>query len=236
MSEKKRLKAFICVLTGFIILAMSAYINTYYKASEETAKAISNAEKSRENVLVFRPENDIECGLIFYPGGKVEYTAYAPLMEKCAEEGILCVLMKMPCNLAVFDVKAADGIQEIFPEIEEWYMAGHSLGGAMAASYAGKHQNEYDGLILLASYSTEDLSSAGLDVLSVYGTEDHVLNREKYQEYEEKLPDNYIEEIIEGGCHAYFGNYGEQEGDGTAWITREEQQKVTVDIIKKFTK
>ena len=81
---------------------------------------------------VFAPESPT-AGLIFYPGGKVENTAYAPLLHDLAEGGILCVLVKMPCNLAVLGMNAADGIPECFPEVTDWYIGGHSLGGAMAA-------------------------------------------------------------------------------------------------------
>lgn len=95
-------------------------------------------------------------------------------MEACAQRGILCVLVHMPGNLAVLDVNAAGGIQEEFPEIKNWYRAGHSLGGSMAASYIKSHANEYDRLILLAAYSTEDLSQSGLNILSIYGSEDGI--------------------------------------------------------------
>ena len=231
---KRRIKSLVCILIAVILLAGSAYLNTYYRATEETVNAVKRAEKIGNNILVFEPQDETECGLIFYPGGKVEYTAYAPFMEACAKEGILCVLIKMPYNLAVFDVNAADGIQELYPDVKEWYMAGHSLGGSMAASYVGEHLEEFEGIILLASYSTEDLSDTGIDVLSVFGTEDQVLNQEKYIEYEKNLPEGYTEEVIDGGCHAYFGNYGEQKGDGTANVSVEEQQKITLDAIKKF--
>ena len=82
-----------------------------------------------------------KCGFIFYPGGKVEYTAYAPLM---------CVLLKMPLNLAVLDVNAADSVFDMFPEISSWYIGGHSLGGSMAASYALENTDKLEGLVLLA--------------------------------------------------------------------------------------
>ena len=41
--------------------------------------------------------------LFFYPGGKVETSAYEPLMQACAAQDILCVLVSMPFHLAVFD-------------------------------------------------------------------------------------------------------------------------------------
>ena len=47
------------------------------------------------------------AGFIFYPGGKVGYTAYAPLILALAEQDILCVLLEMPFNLAVLDSLAA---------------------------------------------------------------------------------------------------------------------------------
>ena len=169
--------------------------------------------------------------MIFYQGGEVQYEAYAPLMRACAERGILCVLVKMPFNLAVFDIDAADGIQQQYPQIENWYIGGHSLGGSMAASYLGKHTGEYKGLVLLAAYSTENLSETGLHVISVYGTEDQVLNMDKYEQYRENLPPDLTEKVIDGGCHAYFGSYGVQDGDGIPTISREEQIQITADTI-----
>jgi alpha/beta superfamily hydrolase len=152
-------------------------------------------------------------------------------MEKLAENGILCVLVHMPGNLAVLDVNAAEGIQEMYPEIKTWYIGGHSLGGAMAASYAAKHSDDFSGLILLGAYSTVDLTDSGLAVLSVYGSRDGVLDKEKYEKYFFNLPDKAEEVVIEGGCHSYFGSYGMQEGDGTPTITREQQMEETVEAI-----
>ena len=192
--------------------------------------------KVTENVderIVFEPEN-ATVGFVFYPGGKVEYEAYAPLMEKLAEQGVLCVLLHMPANLAVLDVNAADGIQEEFPNITEWYIGGHSLGGSMAASYLGEHAEEYEGLILIASYSTADLKGTDLNVLSIYGENDQVLNVEKYRDNKDNLPEDYKEMIIEGGNHAYFGSYGEQDGDGKANISNAEQIEFAANEIEKM--
>ena len=162
---------------------------------------------------------------------KVENTAYAPLLHDLAEDGILCVLVKMPCNLAVLDRNAADSIPERFFEVTDWYIGGHSLGGAMAASYAAKHTDELDGLVLLAAYSTADLTDSGLRVYAAYGSEDGVLNREKYEADRTNLPQDTTETVIDGGCHAGFGSYGAQKGDGTPTISAEEQQRQTADAL-----
>ena len=45
------------------------------------------------------------------------------------------------------------------------------------------------------------------------------------------LPDDATELVIEGGNHAQFGNYGEQEGDSAATVSRQEQQEQTVSAI-----
>ena len=103
----------------------------------------------------------------------------------------------------------------------------------MAASYLADHIEDYDGLILLGSYSTADLSETDLTVLSVYGSEDKVMNRDKYHEYKSNLPGDFIEVVIEGGCHAYFGMYGAQEGDGEPAISNEQQIFLTAEQIFK---
>jgi len=142
--------------------AFAAYVSAYYHADETAVQVMAPNEAVSvyalaDDLTAFVPERPL-AGLIFYPGGKVEHTAYAPLLRACAEQGILCVLVRMPCNLAVLNINGADGIRERFPEIDRWYIGGHSLGGAMAASYAAEHVGELDGLVLLAAYSTEDLT------------------------------------------------------------------------------
>ena len=71
----------------------------------------------------------------------------------------------------------------------------------------------------------------GFKVLSLYGSEDRVLNREKLEAGREVMPVDYTEICIDGGNHAWFGNYGEQDGDGKASISREEQQEQTVEAV-----
>ena len=242
LSNKRKRKIFIITASialalAIIVGACAIYLGDYYRADNEAIGAFlpqgTTWKEEPDGTIVFEPEGATK-GFIFYPGGKVEYTAYIPLMQTCAEKGILCVLVEMPFNLAVLDVNAADGIQEEYPEIEEWYIGGHSLGGSMAASYLADHVEDYEGLILLSSYSTADLSDTNLAVLSIFGSEDRVMNREKYEESKSNLPSNFTEYIIDGGCHAYFGMYGAQDGDGEPTVTNEEQIRLTVEHIVKI--
>ncbi|MDE7416415.1 MAG: alpha/beta hydrolase [Lachnospiraceae bacterium] len=227
-----------CGILTTLFLICVVYVSDYYHADDIATEALVTDEAVKvaqvlEDMIVFSPEKPV-AGLIFYPGGKVEYTAYAPLLHDLAAQGMLCVLVKMPCNLAVLDIDAAEGIQEMFPEIESWYIGGHSLGGSMAASYVAGHAGEYEGLILLASYSTEDISQSGLEVLSVYGSRDGVLDMEKYSNNLVNLPESMEECEIEEGCHAQFGSYGMQEGDGIPGISGEEQREITVKCIMEW--
>jgi hypothetical protein len=230
--------ASVLLTLAVIVGAFAIYVGDYYRADIDAIEAYApmnevTIQTIKDGTMIFQPENPV-AGLIFYPGGKVEYTAYQPLMAACAEQGIFCVLVKMPCNLAVLDMNAADSIQEQYPDIENWYIGGHSLGGAMATSYLGKHLDQYQGLILLGSYSTSDLSGTDLKVLSIYGSEDKVLNREKYDKYKPNLPAEFTEIIIDGGCHAYFGMYGAQDGDGTPTVSNDAQIQTTADAIARL--
>lgn len=225
----------IAITLSVIIGACAIYLSDYYPADEAAIVVFAPEENVSVSTLengnvVFEPQN-ATTGIIFYPGGKVDHNAYRPLMAALARKGVLCVLVEMPFRLAVFDINAADGIREQFPQIENWYVGGHSLGGSMAASYLSDHTDEYEGLILLAAYSTSDLSDSDLNVISIYGSEDKVLNKEKYNENKANLPNGFTEIILEGGNHAQFGLYGHQDGDGTPTISNTEQITLTADHI-----
>ena len=231
----------LAVAAGLLVLLLcggALYVSDYYRADTAAFAAFPAAGTVEKLVMDNRTTayipDDPSAGLIFYPGGKVEALAYEPLMAACASRGILCVLVQMPCNLAVLDVNAADGIPEQFPQVSDWYIGGHSLGGSMAASYLADHTDAYRGLVLLGAYSTADLSGSGMEVLSVYGSEDRVMNREKYETYRTNLPADFTELLLEGGCHAYFGVYGPQDGDGIPAITNEMQISQTAEAIREL--
>lgn len=227
----RKLKIIAALLLALVIAA-ALYLNTGYRAEPEALALVSRPQvETRQGWLVFTPEEPPTAGFLFYPGGKVQEESYAPLLASLADSGVLCVLTPMPFDLAVLNMNAADGVQEAFPEVEHWYLGGHSLGGAMAASYCAKHQEAFDGLVLLAAYSTADLHASGLRVLQIYGSEDGVINRDSLEKYAGNLPLDARIAVLDGGCHAFFGAYGAQKGDGMPTITREEQLQLTRDAI-----
>ena len=227
----------ILVITLLLGAGTGIYLSDYYHADADAQAALTSSDgytvTVTQDMAVFSPALP-EAGFIFYPGGKVEYTAYAPLMAELAKHNILCIILKMPGNLAVLDSDAARGIVQQYPLVDRWYIGGHSLGGSMAASYLADCHEDFSGLILLASYSTSDFAESDLRVLSLVGTEDGVLNRKSYEKYWDNLPENTAEIYLEGGNHAFFGSYGPQEGDGKANLSPLEQTGLTANYILEF--
>ncbi|MFI3231041.1 MAG: alpha/beta fold hydrolase [bacterium] len=233
MNTKKNKMAFYTLMSVLVIfmsgfLGLNLYANDYYRA-EDSAISILQTNNSIEilgNLTILKGDSDI--GIIFYPGAKVEAIAYLPILEKLQAEGLTCVLVEMPYNMAIFNVNGADDIllEDIssLSNVERWYMAGHSMGGGMASSYASKNQDLIDGLILMGAYVYGDYPPE--NALTIYGT--HNSNLEEKIDYTQNIF------IIEGGNHAQFGNYGKQKGDPDADITPQNQQDITVEEIVKF--
>lgn len=229
--SKKSLKILMISLVIFLtILCGGFYIYTvdYYRANSTAHEVMDNSSniETTGNMTVFLADSNMNknVGLIFYPGGKVEAIAYAPFLKALSDKGVTCVLVKMPFNLAVFNINAADGVIKKFPEIKKWYLGGHSLGGAMASSYVNKNSAKLQGLILLGAYP---INESSIPTLAIYGSEDIMLDTSKLATVVNKLE-------LEGANHAHIGNYGEQKGDGVATMSREEQQAKTVDAILEF--
>lgn len=226
---KKRYIILIIIL--IIMLGFGIYVSDY-SHSDSTALSYINGS---ENVSVTHTSNWLfidgkgnDTALIFYPGAKVEYSAYLPLMNQIAAQGVDVYLVQMPFNLAFFGQNSADDIIKN-SNYSHYIMSGHSLGGVAASGYASKH--DVDGLVLLAAYPSEEIDKP---TLSIYGSEDKVLNLKSYNDAKPLIKANFTEHIINGGNHAQFGNYGLQKGDGNAGINSTLQQNETTSEIINF--
>lgn len=215
------------------------YLSDYYHADASALAALEQTDEVEVqdlgDCLAFVPQDPI-AGLVLYPGAKVQPESYAPLLSRCAQQGVLCALVKAPFNIAFLDVSAADRALEAFPDVDEWILAGHSMGGVVACEFAEGHPADVDGIVLLASYPAVDLSDVDVHALLIVGSNDGVLNRDAYEKARAKLPATVDELVIEGGNHAYFGNYGEQDGDGEATVSCESQQSQAADAIVDLAK
>ena len=163
-------------------------------------------------------------GLVLYTGGKVPPAAYAPSARAIAEQGYLVAIVPAPFNLAILDADAADRVIEDHPEIASWAVGGHSLGGATASLFIDGHPGVVDGLALWASYSSADISTDDLHVLSVYGSLDAGVASYTDPANLVKLGSAVTVDEIDGGNHEQMGWYTGQPNDPPATISRQEQQ------------
>lgn len=223
------------IAVGVVLLLLGAfflYAAIYYRADDKAKAALrpdGRVQISRTDYgWLFDGPSETDA-LIFYPGGKVEETAYAPLLRLVAEQGMDVCLVKMPLHLAVLAPNRADRVMAEY-DYENWYLGGHSLGGAVAANYAADHGEGLRGLVLLAAYPTHALP-ASLRVLTIVGSEDRIVNRDKLEAGAQYLPEGAVFFEIPGGNHARFGSYGPQRGDGEALLPPEEQWAETAAII-----
>ncbi len=216
---KKVLIVFSVVIT-MVFLVFFIYVSDYYKASEYVYDLLDDSVLVNDDYIHLKSES--EEGIIIYPGGKVSYESYLPLADKLRDAGFNVYLVKMPFNLGILDVNKADDIINNY-DLAKWYMMGHSLGGTSASIYASSNIEKIDGLFLLGAYNYDNYP---LDkTLTLIGEYDLVLDEISY---------NTNVYYIEGGNHAYFGDYGKQSGDGEATISNDEQQNIVVEYVLSF--
>lgn len=189
-----------------------------------------------EKLIIMEPKEKTDIGIIFYPGGKVDYKAYMRLGSLISQYGYKVYIPEMPFNLAVLGISKAREIMEKNPEIKSWYLSGHSLGGASVAEFYKKNPEGIKGIIYLASYPNFDMSGTDLKTLGIFATEDGLIDKEKRDEKIKNYPKNSEVYLIEGGNHAGFGSYGIQKNDKNASVSGEKQQKIVSEKINEFIK
>jgi hypothetical protein len=237
---KKGLKVALISIGVILLLGVLGFIAWGLTPLGPDAEALAAMESNANvtvqdsgNFIVFTPAaNTPITGFIFYPGGHVDYRSYAPIAQEIASRGYMVTIVKMPLSLAVFGINKADDVIAAFPDMRYWVIGGHSLGGSMAASYAKNHAEVIQGLAFWASYpaSSDDFSTSSLKGLSIHGSNDQVLNMDNFNATLPLLPPGTILQVIAGGNHAQFGNYGLQPGDGAATISASQQQLQAADL------
>ena len=246
MKRSRLILVIIGVVLALLVIGFVGYSRIATAGPEQEAldALISDdfVEVQSDDWYVFEPAGPTpQTGLIFYPGGYVDPRAYAPAAREIAAAGYLVIIPTMPLNLAIFGANEAADVIDAYPEIENWAIGGHSLGGAMAAQYAGGNPEDVDGLALWASYpaGSNDLSESALQVVSIYGTADGVSDPETVEAARSQLPEETNWVAIEGGNHAQFGWYGPQRGDQAPQIDHLEQQalavEATVELLQAMT-
>ena len=240
----KRLRFIVLSLIVIALIFIISFFLTSYGPSTQAMASLQDStlvDVTENNLINFTQENTTaKAGLIIYPGAKVEPEAYAPLANKIAQAGYEVIITPMPLNFAIFDSNAADEVISKFPNIKNWVISGHSLGGVMAAKYASENSN-IKGVIFYASYPQGDeLKDSNIEVASIYGSLDGVADLEKITNSKNLLPASTTFVEIAGGNHAQFGSYGEQSGDNPAEISADEQieqaANASIELLNKISK
>jgi len=190
----------------------------------------------RDGSYIIEPADGTPAaGLVFYPGARVHPDAYlAPLAPLADRANVTVVVPRLPLNLAVLDQgEAAAYVDRSSPD--RWYVGGHSLGGAMACRYAAQNPSSVEGIVLFGSYCDRDISRTELAALSVTGSADTVLDRERYEASRDNLPDDATVRELPIN-HSQFGDYRGQRGDEPSGlrydIAHERLANVTVEWFR----
>ncbi|TWT24707.1 alpha/beta hydrolase [Planomicrobium sp. CPCC 101110] len=213
--------------SAFFIYAQFQYSPSGVLKEQVNMKEIETGEEG----LLFRPGTANGKGVIFYQGAKVQEEAYAYLAEKLSEQGFLVVVPQMPLNFGIFGVDKADAAISSHPEIDQWFIGGHSLGGVAASMYAQKHQGKMAGLYFLGSYPASDFSEGSLPMLSIYAENDGLATIADIKENRALFSQESTFIEIRGGNHAQFGLYGKQKGDNAADIAPIDQQNQVAEAL-----
>ncbi|WP_308816691.1 alpha/beta hydrolase [Pseudonocardia alni] len=219
-----------------VLVAAVLWLRPY--AADETALAATTpsdrvAVVHTATTWELRPTVPSGRGLVFVPGALVDPRAYLALLRPLAEQGVRVIVTAPPLGLALTDPGAVGRAVGSAPEVRTWAVGGHSLGGVAAAralDVAGVR-----GLVLWASYPAADVSGAPVAALSVSGSRDALATPDAIAESWAQLPAGTRFVVVDGGVHAYFGDYGPQTGDGEPGVDRATAQRqivaATTDVV-----
>jgi len=243
-------------MRNFIFLVLFAILSACSSLPEDTLNDMqlqNSYSETPDFIIVGQPSGINTQGIVFYPGGFVDAHVYLPWQDKLVSEvpGLVIVTVKMPANLAVLGIEKGMDVLSLYPEISNWYVAGHSLGGTMGAELVSKYPETFKSLIFLASYPASDvLKTWNGAVLSIHASKDGLSTLADIESYKVDLPTPVVMENssdfelplqvkthyykISGGNHAQFGSYGLQTNDSVADISTANQQSQVIEVIKNY--
>ncbi|QIK72781.1 alpha/beta fold hydrolase [Propioniciclava coleopterorum] len=189
-------------------------------------------------VLVVDPaQGDARVAFVLYPGGLVRPQAYEWIGHALAAHGVRTLIPEMPLDLAVLGTDRAERLASELAGGLPVVVGGHSLGGAMAASYAAAHPDAVAGLVLLAAYPPDnaDLVDAPFPAVSLLAGNDGVADPDRVRAGVGSLPAGTRLVTVPGAVHSFFGRYGPQAGDGVPDVDRATAEaQITAELVRFF--
>lgn len=185
--------------------------------------------------LRFLPDRPVGSALIFICGAGIHPHAYAPLLRPVADAGYTVFVLGLPYRFAPLGrhktqvVEAVRALMADSEEVSSWVVAGHSLGGALAARVALSAPSQRAAYVLIGTTHPRDDDLSGFDAsfTKVFATNDGVAPVDRVLANRALLPRDTRWVRVNGGNHSQFGHYGRQLFDGRATISRAAQQAAT---------
>jgi Alpha/beta hydrolase family len=233
-AQRRIILAVPLIVLAFLLVIALAYARPFVATPVATAALRSENDVRISDRLVWYELMPVQkdaagevikpaAGLVFMPGARIDSRAYAHVLRPLAEAGYLVAVLKEPFGFSVLDADHGRKVLDVHPEITNWAVGGHSLGGTTAASLADQDER-VKGLVLFASYPADPLVRTDLKVVSVSGAADGFATPADIEASKGKLPPDTSYVVINGAVHSSFGDYGEQSGDGIATVDRSAAQ------------
>jgi hypothetical protein len=220
---KKFLKILLVIVVLVPLLALGwLFYSTPRNLAVATPEAMAMLESDTavhveyDDWLVMRPATrKPKAGLILYIGANCDLPGYLPALRDVAAAGYLVVIPSMPFDFAIFSPNKADEVMAAYPDIEQWVLAGHSMGGAMAGRYAYLYPEKLAGLIFLDAYppDSNSLAESTLPVWHIHRAKPDGTPSQMFVDRRDLFPPDSVWVGVPGGQHMYFGAF-----DGGAYV------------------
>lgn len=226
----------------FILIVLGLYV-AHERLLTISTSSLTAAEKKYDVTFINQDHSfdivphgriNVGTGIIFYPGALVDSRAYAPLLSDISSRDKIKVFIVKPyLRLADLDINAAFEVIKSNPEIKNWYVGGHSMGGAAACNFATHNPKVISGLFFFASYCSNKEKSYPGPTLAVLGSNDKLDPAHHVMPHLTKKT-NLV--IIKGAAHSSFGDYGTQPFDGKRDIGQSQMAQSLAKALNKIIK
>ena len=230
--NKRIRKKKIWMIAAIVIAVMLLVAAFFYTPALPEAAEIAKQMKDVDGDLYFYGDSGV--GFIIYPGAKADERSYAYIAQQLNAEGHTAVIPNIPLHMSVWGPEQGLEIIEDNPEVEKWFLIGHSLGGLPISQIAAKQPEKLEGIAFVASLMICDLSDTDLSAIRITAEHDSVMPDKMMESNLDYLPENSTSVMIEGANHNQFGAYWHPGFDGKATITWKEQQDQMISLILDF--
>lgn len=230
--NKRIRKKKIWMIAAIVIAVMLLVAAFFYTPALPEAAEIAKQMKDVDGDLYFYGDSGV--GFIIYPGAKADERSYAYIAQQLNAEGHTAVIPNIPLHMSVWGPEQRLEIIEDNPEVEKWFLIGHSLGGLPISQIAAKQPEKLEGIAFVASLMICDLSDTDLSAIRITAEHDGVMPDKMMESNLDYLPENSTSVMIEGANHNQFGAYWHPGFDGKATITWKEQQDQMISLILDF--